>query len=176
MNRPSNPTRPLGAARRRGGFSLVEVVVAAAVMAVAMLGLSRSMVSSVRVTAGNRETSLALEAAQEAVERLQAAAFADVFALYNADPKDDPDGEVGPGASFAVEGLSPQDDDADGAVGEFVFPTASNGSGELRENAVNIALGMPRDLDGDGKIDMEDHAGDYQVLPVLVRVAWRTTS
>ena len=37
-------------------------------------------------------------------------------------------------------------------------------------------MGMPRDLDGDGVIDALDHSGDYRLLPVLVRVAWRGSS
>jgi hypothetical protein len=32
---------------------------------------------------------------------------------------------------------------------------------------------MRRDLDGDGTIDGDDHAADYRVLPVRVRVRWR---
>ena len=37
----------------------------------------------------------------------------------------------------------------------------------------DASLGMPRDLNGDGVIDSEDHAGDYVLLPVKVRVNWR---
>ena len=32
---------------------------------------------------------------------------------------------------------------------------------------------MPRDLNGDGVIDKENHAKDFLVLPVKVRVRWR---
>jgi hypothetical protein len=50
------------------------------------------------------------------------------------------------------------------------FP--GNTGAVLREDAVDAELGMPRDLDGDGTVDTDDHAGDYLVLPVRVRVTW----
>jgi hypothetical protein len=31
---------------------------------------------------------------------------------------------------------------------------------------------MPRDLNGDNIIDGEDHADDYLVLPVRIRIQW----
>jgi hypothetical protein len=34
-------------------------------------------------------------------------------------------------------------------------------------------MGMPRDLDGDTFVDGDDHAGDYQILPVRVRLEWQ---
>ena len=34
-------------------------------------------------------------------------------------------------------------------------------------------LGMPRDLNGDGAIDSENHAKDYLLLPVCIRIEWR---
>jgi hypothetical protein len=37
---------------------------------------------------------------------------------------------------------------------------------------VNASLGMPRDLTGDILIDNFDHAADYRILPVRVRVSW----
>jgi hypothetical protein len=35
---------------------------------------------------------------------------------------------------------------------------------------------MPRDLDGDGVVDALNHATNYVLLPVRVRVAWRGVS
>ena len=57
----------------------------------------------------------------------------------------------------------------DGRVGEVVFP----GDGKvLREDGDDPLLGMPRDLDLDDETDAADHADDYRILPVLVRVRW----
>jgi hypothetical protein len=44
----------------------------------------------------------------------------------------------------------------------------------LRENLALPELGTPMDLDSDGVIDGNDHAADYTVLPVLVRVRWQS--
>ena len=69
-----------------------------------------------------------------------------------------------------MRGLEPLRDDPDGRVGEVVFP----GDGVvLREDQNDRLLGMPRDLDLDDKTDAADHAANYRVLPVLVRVRWR---
>ena len=43
---------------------------------------------------------------------------------------------------------------------------------ELREDYHDPELGLPRDLNGDSIIDAEDHAEDYILLPVLIRVEW----
>jgi hypothetical protein len=69
-----------------------------------------------------------------------------------------------------VKGLQVPDGDAIGSVGEIVFPTIGT---QLREDVVDPELGMPRDLNGDGIIDSADHAGDYKLLPVLLRLHWK---
>jgi prepilin-type N-terminal cleavage/methylation domain-containing protein len=43
----------------------------------------------------------------------------------------------------------------------------------LREDFVDKALGMPRDLNGDSLVDDCDHASDYVILPVHVSLEWR---
>jgi hypothetical protein len=42
----------------------------------------------------------------------------------------------------------------------------------LREDVKNTALGMPRDLDGDGLIDDKPKDASYIHLPVIVEVRW----
>ena len=44
--------------------------------------------------------------------------------------------------------------------------------GPLREDVEDAELSLPRDLNGDAKIDALDHASDYIVLPVRVVVEW----
>lgn len=43
----------------------------------------------------------------------------------------------------------------------------------LREDVELPALGMPRDLNGDGRIDSIDHRFDALAIPVLVRIRWQ---
>ncbi|MFN0244249.1 MAG: hypothetical protein ACKVWV_15275 [Planctomycetota bacterium] len=161
--------------RSRAGFSLVEIVVAGLVLAIAVCGMSGSMVSAVAVNRVNRETALAQEAVQRQMELLQGTLFEETFRRFNTNPNDDP-GVAGtaPGANFAVFGLDVTDGDADGRAGQIEFPTLDvAGVLQLREDVVDLTLGMPRDLNGSGTTDALDHANDYRLLPVRVRVQWR---
>jgi hypothetical protein len=66
-----------------------------------------------------------------------------------------------------VKGLSPRAGDPDGKVGEILIPVVDGAEGpELRED---LAL---RDLDGNGALDEANHARDYVLLPVTVRLEW----
>lgn len=126
-----------------------------------------------------REDAIATVAAQSVLEEMRNEDFRTVFAMYNADPLDDPAGPgTAPGHRFAVEGLQPIASATDGAVGEVILPTVNTGSAvapiwEVRENLVNPLLGTPRDLSGDAVINDENHAADYTLLPIVVVLRWQ---
>ena len=147
----------------RSGFSLLEIMVAVAVFGITMAALTTTQVSTVALSRSNLEMSAALDAAQGVLESIEDEDdFTQIFARWKA-------GGTGPGNVFDVRGLEPTRDDPDGRVGEVVFP----GDGiQLLENANDRALGVPRDLDLDDVVDGTDHAADYRILPVLVRVRW----
>jgi prepilin-type N-terminal cleavage/methylation domain-containing protein len=168
----SQPWNRPGAHRR--GFTLVEVMIVLFLLVVAVGGLSASVISAFRLGESNDETARADEAAQSIVAQLRTAAFSEIFATYNSDDTDDPDGKgTGEGDDFDVPGLVPDCEDSDGQVGQLLFPTvAGDAATVLREDAVDEALGFPRDLNGDGDVDKLDHSGDYVVLPVTVRLTW----
>jgi prepilin-type N-terminal cleavage/methylation domain-containing protein len=159
---------------RRRGFTLVELAIGVTILVVGVLGFARTLVSLERAQVRTREAGRATEAARAMLERIQAEAFPEAFRRYNATGNDDPGGaNTAPGANFAVDGLSPRPDDADGFVGQVIFPTPAGLPGELRESVVDAALGMPRDLNGDGVVHATDsYATDYEILPVRVRVEW----
>ncbi|HKX46296.1 MAG TPA: hypothetical protein VJP77_06305 [Planctomycetota bacterium] len=162
-------------ARSAAGFSVIELAIVTTILAVALLGLSRSMLGSMTLTGVNRESAVARDGAREAVERLQGVEdFETVFARFNADLADDPALGASPGPAFAVAGLDPVEGDPDGLVGEIVFPATE--AGELREDLVLPELALPRDLNADGLVDTDDHAADYRLLPVLVRLRWEGRS
>jgi len=165
-----------GPARRRTGFTMLELLIVASVLLLALLLFSQTMGSAMTLTGVNRETGLATEGALESLERMQGTEdFSLVFRLYNANPDDDPEfpGSA-PGAGFAVDGLDAADDDPDGLVGEIRFPTAMGPAGlELREDVLDENLGMPRDLNGDDLLDGNDHRDDYRLLPVEVTLRWK---
>ena len=143
-------------------------------LVVFMLGAGAAisaLVSAMTLGRINRETSKAVDAAQSVVEQLQGEAiFSEVFYRFNATTADDPGTGVSPGWNFAVPGLNVQPGDPDGFVGQILFP----GDGvELREDPNDLDLGMPRDLNGDLlPPDPNDHSGDYNVLPVRIRIDW----
>lgn len=170
----SSPRVRLG----RSGFTLVELAIGITVLLVGVLGFAQTLVSLEKTQARTREAGRATQAARGMLERIQAEAFPEAFRRYNAEPNDDPGGAgTAPGANFAVEGLSVQPDDADGFVGRVEFPTPAGLPGELRESTVDAALGMPRDLNGDGVVHATaSYATDYRVLPVRVRVSWIGTA
>jgi hypothetical protein len=76
---------------------------------------------------------------------------------------------------FDVTGLIPVSGAPAGKPGQICFPGSTQASpNTLLENVTDTNLGMPRDLNGDGVIDGNNHAADYKILPVTVRVQWQS--
>jgi len=158
-------------------MTLVELMIAMVVLLFGLLGFTHSILRAVATNEATRESAIADEAARQMLETLQASPFDDVFALYNAVTADDPGGSgTAPGSGFAVAGLDPVEGDPDGLVGEILFPVTDVSPGVLREDLASTLLGTPRDLNGDGGTDSNDHSGDYRILPVVVRLTWRGAS
>ena len=154
------------------GLTLVEIAVAMTILVLALLGFSRSLVASSTSTQGTQEVAVATQAGRRMIETLQEAEFSDVFALYNSSPEDDPEGlGTAPGHLFDVAGLDLHPDDADGSLGEIIFPEGQI-PGRLREDLLLRQIGMPRDLDGDGVAGQADVSQTYLILPVMVRIEW----
>lgn len=179
---PSMSSKPrqapsTGIARRRG-VSLVEVMVAIVVLTIGVFILTSTITTAVAHSVVQQDRSLAIEAAGNMVEELRSMPFSELFALYNDDPADDPGGAgTAPGRVFDVEGLRPIFAEEGGVtvelpVGEVILPSRTR---ILREDVDLPQLGLPRDLDGDLVIDAADHARDYLVLPVIVRLRWMTS-
>jgi hypothetical protein len=149
-------------------MTLMEMMVVLTILTVALSVFSRTLVSSSRLDPINRETVIAAEGARSMMEEIRNNRFADIFALYNADPADDPGGAgTAPGIRFTVANLEPLVGEV--FVGTILLPEIG---GELREDFANGLLGMPRDLNGDGEVDTEDHAEDAVAIPIGVRLDW----
>jgi len=153
-------TAPQGKrATGRAGFSLLELLFSFSAFGIVMAALTGVEFATHSMSRSTREVALATSAVESVVESLRAEDFANVFARWQA-----------PNNAFDVAGLDPAPDDADGFVGEIVFP----GDGvQLLEDVDVPKLGMPRDLNLDGGNDAVDHSGDYRILPFMVRVRWR---
>jgi len=151
------------AGRQREGWTLLEIVISTAILLTLLVGFSYGLVSSTSLGKATREQGMAREAARARLEEMRGTAFEDVLARFDAESAD-----------FDVPGLDARPEDPDGRVGTIVFPLDEGG--ELREDLELARLGMPRDLSGEGDIDALDHAADYRLLPVLVRLEWRGAS
>jgi type II secretory pathway pseudopilin PulG len=156
-------------------MTLIEVMLALSILVFAALAFSQALVSASRSTNTTRESAIPEQAARQVLETMQAVEFAKIFATYDQEPTNDPNGDgTAPGSTFVVDGLDVLPADADGAVGEVLFPETD--PGVLREDFQQPRLSMPRDLNADGIIDAADHSGDYRLLPGIVRVSWRESN
>ncbi len=197
-------------ARIQRGFTLLEVMVAAAILSIAIVGLLSVLTATQRLQQQTRESTLALNAIRDKLEELRNypnfneegplpagthanAPIVDYYTGGGTDPRT--------GLSlnlFTVPGLNPDrpwtvaddldsdgapdlaepgDSDADAIVGFVQFFTDETATDD---NAVRV--GLPMDLDGDSAntnatTNADGDANgfrDYNLLPVTVRVEWRS--
>jgi len=147
---------------------------ALAVMVIGVSALASTVVTGSALNQVSSETAEARKAIETTIDAMRSTPFASAFATFNSSPNDDPGGVgTAPGATFAVPGLAPVPGAPGGVAGQIIFPSTGP---TLREDAVDTALGMPRDLSLDGVTDSNDHASDYMILPVRVRVRWQGKS
>lgn len=75
----------------RDGFSLVDVCVALAILAIALGTLVGTVFWAMRLDEVNEETAAASQNVRSILEGLNAMTIEDVYAAYNEDPADNPD-------------------------------------------------------------------------------------
>lgn len=157
---------------RSSGLSLVELLIVLVVLTISVGMLTSTVTSTSHVAPLQRENALASEAARTVFETMRTQPFEQLFALYNEDPSDDPDGPgSAPGPWIQVQGLIPADVAAP-AVGRIRFPTID---GQLRQDVEDVLLGMPRDLTGNGEVNDQNVADRYIILPVEIELEWQST-
>jgi len=137
------------------GFTIVEVVMAMAMISVALLALMSTVISTMTLVEVNRQDSLAMNAARNKVAEMAAKPFDKLFSSFR-------------GHTFPVAGLQR----GNGAnPGRVVFPQTGN---QLSETVTDRNLLMPRDLNLDGDASDNNVSTEYELLPVKIVIDWDT--
>jgi prepilin-type N-terminal cleavage/methylation domain-containing protein len=157
-------------ARRRQGFTLIELAVATSILMIGLVSVLSATSQMHSLRRSNRERTVAMNALRSMAERIHATSHefsddpttwaTDLLATYG------PNGTHG--NRFQVEEL-----DVAGtapAVGTIEIVTSETSTdGQLRAE-----LGMPRDLNADGDAADEDVSASARILPVLLTLRWRS--
>lgn len=163
-----------------GGFALVEVLLAAAFVAVAILGLASTTLAGHRFAQAEEARGVALQTTRAFLERLRS--DEDWTGLYGRLwAKVDP--QVVPAGSTWPAGVYYDDFEVPAILGEVRIrvevpaalpPDATAGTSPiLREDVPLRRFGLPYDLNGDGVLDSDPRENDYRALPVIVEVHWQ---
>ena len=161
-----------GTRRSAGGMSLLEIMIAMAIVSLTLLAMLSLITSSSRVQDESGERTLAYNAARAVVEDMRALPLLEVFSRYNAVTGDNPAGGTSPGDTFAVDGLPKGV--GGGTQGRIYFPEGST-AGTLSESPSDALLaaelGMPKDLNRNGTAS-DSGLTTYSILPVKIEVVW----
>lgn len=183
-----------------GGFTLVELMVAMAILAVGLMGIMSAIMAARRMDMTTRENVIAMNAARAKIDEMKQTPFNEIFRRYNLSAADDA-GLLYPalGRDFpilrnpatdevvlvplvgGIRLLPPIPGDADGMSGRIIFPETASGSTTLSETVTGFDLtgGTPGaatslDLNGDGDTgDTNIAGGAYLILPVRIEITWQ---
>lgn len=176
------------------GFTLVELMIALAVLALAFMGLIGSILYATRMNAVNRETTAAMRACEQVVETMEGGgAFGEIYARYNGVAADNAFYPYGAAPAMTFDVLFdgrivfepvpagtqrmffPWPGDPDGRCGRIQFP--ENPAGTLNETAGPAPpfglAGNQNDMNNNGSITDANVNATYRMLPVVVTLEWR---
>lgn len=171
--------------RSEAGISILEIMIALVVIAIALLAVTSLLFSSNRVQQDGKERMIAFNGARQVLEDMRAVEFNEVWHRYNATTADDKTGS-NPGDRFTVAGLPPRKDNTPN--GRIYFPedsTGANVSEDPSSQSLKDSLGMYRtvggvkvygkDLNRDGDaLDLFNDNAQFFILPVMIEVVWVT--
>lgn len=160
---------------------MLEVLLAAAFVALSILALASSTLAGHRFAQSEEARGIALQTTRAFLERLRA--DEDWSGLYarlwtKVDPQVVPAGATWPLTDFY------DDLEVPAVLGEVrvrvevpASPPAGAPPGSpavLREDAWLPRFGLPYDLNGDGAIDDQPRGADYRALPVVINLHWQS--
>ena len=142
--------------QRKGGFTLIETMMAMTMIAVALLALMHAVVSSMRLVEANRQDAVAMNHAREKIAEIESKDFETIFDLYK-NHTWIPEMQTG------------------NSRGRVLLPI--NGSGNLDETrspSQFINMGFPRDINMDGDATDTNVNLTYRILPIKIVISWET--
>jgi len=108
------------------GMSLVELMTVVVILAVALLALVGSLWFASRLIRQSGEVNIAKNAVRGIIESMRMYDTDCIYAYYNSDPGDDPNGYgTAPGNGFSVKGLDPQAETTMALSARLNFPRCS---------------------------------------------------
>lgn len=172
--------------QREAGFSLLEAMIGAAVLTVAMTAYVTGTLSHQSLAEDQTTRSQVLLLAEQFMERLRT--DEDFAGLYDRCRINEDLAAAGTGTIFeftsGAGAFPPTTYYADFAVANPVgvlvevpsAPHPDTGLVVLREDITNEDFGLPADLNGDGAIDSDPRDDDYAAIPVVVHFIWPVRS
>ncbi len=118
---------------KRNGFSLLEVMVALAILAIGVLGATKGQIMAIKLSTTSRHAVHAMQLADAQMETLQAMSSADVLALGSANDPDnplDPDPNDGVPMVFTRSWIVTPDSPELGVIGLEVRVVWTDGLGQ----------------------------------------------
>jgi Tfp pilus assembly protein PilV len=151
--------------RLRSGFTFVETLIAASTILAGLLVIASGAVRAKCARVAAEQQIAAATTLERAAAQLRAGSIGNALTLYAPSPNGlpYPAHGSGPGAAFVAAGLADAADPAQPAQVSVRFFTD--------ETEANDAVGLPRDLDGDGMVSDTDTArlgGDGQPVARIV--------
>jgi prepilin-type N-terminal cleavage/methylation domain-containing protein len=178
MNDCSACAAPARRTPRERGLSLVEILVAAAIVAIALLSHAATTLAGHRLTVAEENRSVALQFVRDFVERLRSDEdWEGLYSRIDALQRTAGGTKEGEGGQLNLVSAYYGDLEVPGALGTVgalveAPVTVVGPSRQLREDASAPAFGLPYDLNGDGVVGSADCSADYRALPVLVTLRW----
>lgn len=185
---PARQARPLAGGRGQRGLVMVEILLAMLIIAVATLSSASMTLSGSNLNKANVLTADATNVLRQVVEELESHPFEEIYARFNTNPADDPDGAgTARGGQFTLDpehrtafldaGAAPTATSREGASRgisydiDILFPEDENGN--LAEGVSAPIWGSQAwDINGDGAPSSGDRSADYKLLPVGISVTW----
>lgn len=176
---------------RRSGLSLVEVVVAGAILVVVVLSIGAMLAQSARGTKEAGPRLLAQQCAVRVAERLRSLPYATGYTAFST-----PTATIG-GTVWAAPRITVPADYTSTPWQDCILPLIQSMSGANRrmvppnddplrplrvrfcteqeyQQMWGVAAGPPSDLDFNGSVDTTGAArASYSIRPVLIQVRWR---